>query len=165
MTARLGSAAAAKALARMAGPAGVNAGLAALSQADSGSTGTLSLEHIRAQNVAADLAERSGAVQYPAANIYCHRLVNELKEKFRRFSGKALLAVEVRHSQDRLEGLEPGLQLCVDAVAQVLDASRGDWGDGMFYGGGYEVAFGPVKHGGRNFLQSATVTFAVEISK
>ena len=165
MRAKLGSAATAKALARMTGPAGIGAGLAALAEADGGSTVVLSAAQIRGQNVAADLAERAGAVQYPAVNIYCQRLVNDLKEKFRRFSGKAVMAVEVRHSQDRLEGLEAGLQSCVDGVAQVLDGSRGDWGDGMFYGGGYEVAFGAVKHGGRNFLQSATVTLAVEISK
>ena len=165
MTAKLGSAATAKALARMTGPTGISAGLAALTEADGGSTVALSAAQIRAQNVAVDLAERAGSAQYPAVNIYCQRLVNDLKEKFRRFSGNAVMAVEVRHSQDRLEGLEAGLQLYVDSVAQVLDGSRGDWGDGMFYGGGYEVAFGAVKHGGRNFLQSATVTFAVEISK
>jgi hypothetical protein len=165
MTAKLGSAATAKALERLSGPTGVTAGLAALSQGGGDPAGTPASVSIRAQNVAADLAERTGPVQYPAVNIYCQRLVNDLKEKFRHFSGKAVLAAEIRHSQDRLDGLETTLQLCADAVAQALDGSRGDWGDGMYYAGGYEVAFGAVKHGGRNFLQSATVTFAVEVSK
>jgi hypothetical protein len=52
----------------------------------------------------------------------------------------------------------------VDAITQVLDKSRGDWGDGVFFDGGYEVTFGGVKHGGRNFLQIAKVVFALEIS-
>src|ERR1035438_9248631 len=30
---------------------------------------------------------------------------------------------------------------CADPTMQMLNGSRGDWGDGMFYGGGYEVAF------------------------
>ena len=75
------------------------------------------------------------------------------------------MAVEVRFSQDRLEGVEDRLRGYVDAVTLVLERNQGDWGAGMFYGGGYEVAFGPVKRGGRNFVQSAKVTFAVEVSR
>ncbi len=88
---------------------------------------------MRAQNVAADLAERSTAVKYPAVNVYCEKIVNNLTEKFRTFSGHVQMAIEVRHSQDRLDGLQDALELYTDAVMQVLDASRGDWGDGMFY--------------------------------
>ena len=42
--------------------------------------------------------------------------------------------------------------------------NRGDWGDGFFYPGGYELAFGSVKQGGKNFLQIAKATFELEIS-
>ena len=45
------------------------------------------------------------------------------------------MAIEVRVSQDRLEGIEEQLQMYVDAVTQVLDQNRGDWGEGMFYAG------------------------------
>ena len=75
------------------------------------------------------------------------------------------MAIEVRHSQDRLEGLQDALELYVDAATHVLDASRGDWGDGMFYGGGYQVTFGAVKQGGRNFIQVAKVTFEIGVSR
>jgi hypothetical protein len=34
----------------------------------------------------------------------------------------------------------------------------------MFYAGGYDVEFGPVKRGGKNFLQSAKVSFEVDVS-
>ena len=47
----------------------------------------------------------------------------------------------------------------------MLEGSLGEWGAGMFYGGGYEVAFGAVKRGGRNFVQAAKVTFEVEVSR
>ena len=40
----------------------------------------------------------------------------------------------------------------------------GDWGQGMFFAGGYEVAFEPVRHGGKNFLQVAKVSFEVDLS-
>ena len=120
---------------------------------------------IRAQNVAADLAELGEIVRYPTIQVYCEKLVNSLTEKFRTFSGTAEMAIEIRHSQDRLEGLQDGLELYTDAVAQTLDASRGDWGDGMFFAGAYEVSFGAVKHGGKNFVQPAKITFDIQVSR
>lgn len=74
------------------------------------------------------------------------------------------MVVEVRVSQDRLDEMETRVQLYVDAVIQVLNENRGDWGDGVFYGGTYEVSYGPVKHGGRNFIQIAKIALAVDIS-
>ena len=117
-----------------------------------------------ARNVRAELAEKSTGVAYPAFFVYCEKLSNSLREKFRTFSGTARMAVEARASQDRMEGLEHRLHVYVDAVTNLLDASRGDWGQGMFYTGGYEVSFGAVKHGGKNFLQTAKVVFEIEIS-
>jgi hypothetical protein len=117
------------------------------------------------QNVAAELAERSGTVKYPSVNVYCEKIANNLREKFRSFSGTVQMAVDVRHSQDRLEGIEEALEQFTDAIASTLNASRGDWGDGMFYSGGYEVSFGAVRRGGKNFTQTAKVTFEVWVSR
>ena|SRR5579871_5867957 len=120
--------------------------------------------NIIAQNVAPELIERSHANRYPTIHIFCSKETNLLREKFRTFSGEACMTAEVRVSQDRLESLEVQTQLYVDAVKRVLDESRGDWGDGVFYAGGYEVNYGPVKHGGRNFLQVAKINFIVDVS-
>jgi hypothetical protein len=116
------------------------------------------------QNVTPEAVERTAGATYPAVYVYCEKLANSLREKFRTFSGTARMAVEVRVSQDRLEGLERKLSLYVEAVTDVLDTHRGDWGQGMLYTGGYEVAFGPTKHGGKNFIQTAKVGFDVEVS-
>lgn len=121
-------------------------------------------QQIIAQNVAPDVAEQSTVSKYPLVYVYCNKVANELREKFRAFSGDAQMVVEARVSQDRLDQIETNLQAYVDAITQVLDNSRGDWGDGVFFDGGYEVTFGGVKHGGRNFLQIAKVTFVLEIS-
>jgi len=165
MTARIGSAVAAKLMGRITGPAGVNSMLAALTQADHELAGPLHAAQIRLQNVAADLAERGSMVKYPAVNVYCEQIVNQMTEKFRTFSGTVQMAIEIRHSQDRLEGLQAGLDLYADAMTAVLDTGRGDWGDGAFYGGGYKVAFGAVKQGGKNFIQVAKITFEIGVSK
>jgi hypothetical protein len=147
------------------GTSGVDSGLAALAQTVGMAISPMNTAQVRAQNVAPDIADQSNTMQYPAINVYCEKIVNNLVEKFRTFSGSVQVAVEVRHSQDRLDGLQDGLETYADAVMQVLNANRGDWGNGMFYGGEYQAAFGAVKHGGKNFIQIAKITFEMGVSK
>jgi hypothetical protein len=122
-------------------------------------------EQVHAENVAAELAEKTAGAWYPGLYVYCDRVINDQVEKFRTFSGRVRVGIDVRHSQDRLEGLADSMELLVDAVGDVLATNRGDWLDGMFYGGKYEVSLGPVKHGGKNFIQTAKVTFEIGVSK
>jgi hypothetical protein len=145
-------------------PQGLNACVATLAQAENTILAPLGQNQILAQNVSIELTERSTDVVYPAINVYCEKIVNQLKEKFRNFSGKAVMAIEVRVSQDRLQGIENQLQSYVDSVTQVLDQNRGDWGEGMYYAGCYEAVLGPVKHGGQNFIQVGKVAFEVGVS-
>jgi hypothetical protein len=165
MTNKIGSAVTTKVVQRIAGSGGVNAGLAALTQSDRDFAGLIDAAQIRAQNVAPDTAEKALGAKYPGIAVYCEKITNELREKFRTFSGTVQMAMELRHSQDRLEGLQDRLELYVDAAMQMLNSQRGDWGDGMFFGGEYQVSFGPVKQGGRNFIQVAKVTFEIGVSK
>lgn len=165
MTARIGSAAATKVIERINAPTGMNAGLAALTAGEGSVAGPVAAAQVRAQNVAADLAEHSAAVRYPLVHVYCEKIVNDLSEKFRSFSGRAQMAIELRHSQDNLNGLQCAVELYADSITQTLDAARGDWGDGMYYTGGYEVALGAVKQGGRKFIQSAKITFQIGVSR
>jgi len=165
MTSKIGSAATGKLVHLITGPSGVNAALGALTQGEQEFAGLVDTSQVRAQNVAADMAERALGMKYPAVNVYCEKIVNDLREKFQRFSGQVQMAIELRQSQDRLEGIEDRLEVYVDATMQMLNGNRGDWGDGMFYGGGYEVAFGPVKQGGKNFIQVAKVTFQIGVNR
>ena len=161
--ARVSSAAADKLLSLLREPEGLQTSAADLAQIQDVSLPEVGDAQIATKNVAPDIIERSVETKYPFVCVFCEKIVNSGKEKGRTFSGKAHLWVEVRVSQDRLEGLERMLLMFVDAVTRVLDAARGDWGEGMYYGGGYEAVFGPVKHGGRNFLQSARVGLVVDV--
>jgi len=145
-------------------PAGLTAAISALGQLEDVALAEIPTKQVVAQNVGFEVAERSLDVKYPAVHVYCEKLANLLTEKFRVFSGKASMAIEVRISRDRLQGLERELQLYAGAVTRVLDQNRGDWGNGMFYTGGYAAAFGPVKHGGKNLIQIAKISFEVDIS-
>jgi hypothetical protein len=165
MTTTIGNAITGKVIQRITGPSGVNSGLAALVDSSSAPAGLLDAAQVRSQNVAADVVERASIVQYPLVNVYCEKISNTLIEKFRTFSGIVQMAIELRHSQDRLDGLQDAVELYADAVMKTLNTGRGDWGDGMFYGGAYDVSFGPVKKGGKNFIQVAKVTFEIGVSR
>ncbi len=143
---------------------GVNVRIAAMVEADS-SLQAVGIRNIVALNASVEISEKTGFVQYPALVVYCDKVSNTLKEKFRQFSGKAHMVVEVRHSQDELTGIESNAAVYTDAVCALLDDSRGDWGGGLFYVGGYDVSYEPVGRGGKNFLQRAKVGFDVEVSK
>lgn len=143
---------------------GVTVRIGEIEQSD-GTTPAAVIRSIASTNASVDVCERAGHAIYPAVLIYCDKVSNTLKEKFRQFSGRARLVVEVRHSQDKLEGLETATQLYLDAVCALLDDSRGSWDGGAFYPGGYEVNYEPVARGGKNFLQRARVSFDVEVSK
>src|SRR5579884_3815789 len=122
-------------------------------------------QQIVSRNMAPEVAEKSTATRYPAVHVYCEKYVNDQREKFRTFSGEAQMAIDLRVSSDRVEELEPQMNLLLDALTSTLDQNRGDLGSGVFYGGGYEITPGPVKPGGRNFLQTAKVTFNLEVSR
>lgn len=146
-------------------PAGLNAALVEVARAGGVDLGPVPPRQILLQNISPEIAERSSISKYPSIHVFCERVTNTLREKFRMFSGEAGMVVEVRVSSDRVEHTERDLQLYTEAVTLVLEQARGDWGGGAFYTGGYEISYGPVKHGGRNFLQSARISFRVDVSR
>ena len=166
MTTTIGSLITGQVIQRITGTSGVNSGLAgAVTLAGGAAVNPLSAAQVLAQNVAPNIADQNNPTQYPAISVYCEKIVNNLAEKFRTVSGSVQVAIEVRHSQDQLSGLQDALETYADAVMQVLNTNRGDWGNGMFYGGEYQAAFGAVKHGGKNFLQAAKITFEIGVSR
>jgi hypothetical protein len=145
-------------------PTGLPATIAALSEQQGITLAPLPAGQVWAQQITQEAAERGGASSYPAVFVYCEGMVNELREKFRSFSGKAQMAIEMRVSQDRFDSLPQDLHRYTEAITEVLGRSRGTLAPGMFFGGGYKVEFGPVKRGGKNFLQSAKITFDLQVS-
>jgi hypothetical protein len=160
----IGGTTSAKVLQLLIAPEGLNASIGTLTASTGFLVPQIPEQHIFTDNVSSDLAETTVGAKYTAVYVYCEKIANVLREKFRGFSGRIQMAVEVRVSQDRLEGLDKKLQLYTDAVTQVLGQSRGDWGQGLFYAGAYEVNFSAVKHGGRNFIKAGKIIFQVDAS-
>jgi hypothetical protein len=143
---------------------GVNIRIGAITQGDA-TLAPVSVKSVLAQNVSVDISDNTGHTHYPSILVYCDKLSNAMTEKFREFSGHARMNAEVRHSEDRLDRVQTNLQTAVDAVCALLADSRGDWGNGAFYVGGYDVTYEPVVRGGKNFLQRAKVSFELEVSR
>lgn len=109
-------------------PSGLNATIAAVAQAESVDLAPVPTQQIFTENVSSDIAEKSGDTKYAALYVYCDKIMNTLNEKFRTFAGTVQLEVDVRVSQDRLEGIDRISQLYTHAVTQTLSQVRGDWG-------------------------------------
>ena len=114
---------------------------------------------------AIDTYERTAAVGYPVAAVYCQRLRNTQTEKFRMLSGTVTLVIEIRVSGERVEELETDLNSYVHAACQVLEASRGAWTAIGTYAGAYDIKFQPLRPGGKQFMKSAQIEFEIQISR
>lgn len=145
-------------------PDGLNAAISNIAQESSAVLRPMAAKQFFTENVSSEIAEKSGEVKYAAVYVYCEKIANTLTEKFRSFSGRLQMIIEVRLSQDRLDGLDQRSILYSEAVTQTLRQIRGDWGGGLFYAGTYDVSFGPVKHGGKNFMKVARIAFPVDAS-
>ncbi len=119
---------------------------------------------VHAAHLTGEHWEKNQPVRYPQLVVYCERIRNLQTEKFRRFSGVVDLAIEVRNSSDHVVGLEQSTLLYVEAVTDVIEDCRGEWGQCIYSSGQYEVKFEAVKPGGKRFLQVARITVPVQVN-
>ncbi|MFN7920745.1 MAG: hypothetical protein U0Q16_11645 [Bryobacteraceae bacterium] len=115
-------------------------------------------------HAAIEVTDKAQGTKYPQILVYCDRVHNLLTEKFRRFSGRVDAVVEIRNSQDRLDELEQWTHLYTEAVLAVLEGCRGEWREGVYYCGKYEVKFEAAKHGGKNFVKVVRVMLPVDVN-
>jgi hypothetical protein len=162
---RIGSLTTATLAALLGSDRGLPLAVAELSEAEKIELPVIPRSQILTGNVTLEVADRTPNVRYPQICVYCDKVTNRLTEKFRRFSGKASMVMEVRVSQDRFEGMEQQLQLYTEAIARVLEDTRGEWTPGIYYSGAYEVSFGSLRQGGKNFLQTAKMTIELDVNQ
>jgi hypothetical protein len=113
-------------------------------------------------HVPAELCE-DGSISYPVIHVYCERITNQLAEKFSSFSGLVDIVIEIRVSDDSPERIGQVTSREVEAVLRLLHIHRGQWADGVYFGGKYEVHFAPVKRGGTSLLQVSRIKLPVHI--
>jgi len=149
---------------RLRGSTGLPYTVTAVARRENRTLSEIPPERVYCRFAPAEVVEKTSSDKYPTVQVGCERLINNFKAKFCRFSGAARLFIEIRVFNTRLQLLGEDLELYVDAVIEVLDGSRGDWGGGMQYGGSYEVAVAPVKQSAGGYLQSARVVVDLDVS-
>ncbi len=111
-----------------------------------------------------ELGDMNLQLNYPRVCIYSSNVKNTQFEKFRSFSGQVSLIAEIWASANLMTQADEWIHFYVESVAEILESSVGDWGDGMFFSGAYDVAFQPPKAGGLGFVESAKLSFSLNVS-
>jgi hypothetical protein len=124
--------------------------------------GEASSTEIRIENTSLEVAEKS-PIRYPAVFVYCERMANTQREKFATVSGSLDLVVEIRASGNSVGAVSDQALAYAEAVMKVLDCHKGEWGDGIHYCGGYEVAFQQIKRGGTQLIQVSKIAVPLQI--
>lgn len=112
-----------------------------------------------------EIGDRNVQLTYPRISLASESVANTQEEKFRSFSGSVTIGATILASANLVGEAETWLHYYVDAVTTLLRDKLGDWGDGVFYGGTYEVQFQAPKVGGLGFVQSAKVAFDLLVSR
>jgi|GEM_PF-1441720 len=102
---------------------------------------------------------------YPRICLYSGGLKNTQIEKFRSLSGTVSVIAEIWASANLVTDSDRWIHFYVEAMTDILRRNIGDWGDGFFFSGAYEVQFQPPKSGGLGFSQPATVVCNLNVSR
>jgi hypothetical protein len=116
-------------------------------------------------SASAEIGDKDFQLTYPRICLYSTTVKNTHIEKFRSLSGTVSVTAEVWASSNLLQDTDQWIHFYVEAMTNILRQSIGDWGDGIFFSGVYDVQFQPPKVGGFGYVESAKVTCNVNVSR
>lgn len=111
------------------------------------------------------MGDKDLQLTYPRICLYTARVKNTQVEKFRSLSGTVSVVAEVWASGDLLSDTDQWIHFYVEALTGILRQNIGDWGDGLFFSGMYEVQLEAPKAGGLGYVESAAVTCVLNVSR
>lgn len=115
-------------------------------------------------SISPDMADKNAQLTYPRVCIYSSQIKNSQLQKFCSFSGSVALTAEIWSSGNLIPATGTGLHYYIQALASILQANEGDWGDGFYFSGLYDVVLQPAKAGGFGFVESARVTCTLDVN-
>ncbi len=124
----------------------------------------LSAGQIVASSAAPDVADKNIQLSYPRICLYTTAIQNKQTEKFASFSGTVAVIAEIWASANLLTQVDQWIHYYVESATELLRAHIGDWGDGFFFPGKYDVQFQPAKAGGFGFVESCKLTLTINVS-
>lgn len=110
----------------------------------------------------ADVQQQLG---YPRVTVFSNRFRNQQIEKFRSVSGVVSVVAEISATADLVDQVESAIHFYVEAIGNLLRRNIGDWGDGVFFPGAYDVDVQPPTTGASGFLQLARITCELKVSR
>jgi hypothetical protein len=121
--------------------------------------------HVVLSSATPDIGDSNIQLQYPRVCIYSGAVKNTQIEKFRSLSGTLAVTAEIWASDNLVTNTDQWIHFYVEAATNILRQNIGDWGDGVFFSGIYEVQFQGPRAGGLGFVQSAKVTCNLNVSR
>jgi hypothetical protein len=116
-------------------------------------------------SASADIADKDVQLTYPRICLYSTALKNTQIEKFRSLSGTVSVMAELWASASLLQDTDQWIHFYVEAMTDILRQSIGDWGDGIFFSGAYDVQLQPPRVGGFGYVELAKVTCVLNVSR
>lgn len=111
------------------------------------------------------MGDKDLELTYPRVCLYSVAVKNTQIEKFRSLSGIVSVTAEVWASGDLISETDQWIHYYVEALTSILRQNIGDWNDGIFFSGIYDVQLQAPKAGGLGYVESAKVTCALNVSQ
>lgn len=115
-------------------------------------------------SVGPEIGDKDVQLSYPRVCLYSAGIRNTLQEKFRTLSGSVLVVADIWSSGNLVSDAERWIQYYVEALTGILRRNIGDWGDGVFFGGLYEVQLNAPKQGGFGYVVQARISCNLTVS-
>jgi hypothetical protein len=111
------------------------------------------------------MGDKDLQLTYPRICLYTATVKNTQAEKFRSLSGTVSVTAEIWASGDLISQTDQWIHYYVEAMTDILRQNIGDWGDGLFFSGMYDVQLQTPKVGGLGYVEAATVTCVLNVSR
>ncbi len=115
--------------------------------------------------VTPQLGDMDLQLTYPRVCLYTAGVKNTHIEKFRSLSGTIVLVLDIWTSGNLLTQVDQWSHYYVQAVTDILRENTGDWGNGIFFDGSYDLQFYSPIAGGMGFVQNTKVTCSLHVSQ
>ena len=111
------------------------------------------------------MADSQQEIGYPRISVFSSKVKNTQTEKFRSLSGYATVTAEIAITGDTVSDVDTYIHFYVEALTNILQRNRGDWGNGISFFGAYDLEIQPPQAGAGGFVQLARLNFEVGVSR
>lgn len=139
--------------------------IATLSNACGISIPALNSSQVLLSSAPQNIGDKDIQLTYPRLCIHSSGLKNNQLEKFKSLSGSLAMSADIWVSGNFITDIDRWTHFYVEAATNLLRKSIGDWGDGVFFPGLYEVQFQSPTTGGLGFVQMVRITFNLNVSR